>query len=54
MVGDLIVFKSPSFATVGVSKIQLKESLNNVLEDLNTNKKDFTDHLDKRRDLKRI
>ena len=52
--GDLIVFKSPSFATVGVSKIQLKESLNNVLEDLNANKKDFTDHLDKRRDLKRI
>ena len=52
--GDLIVFKSPSFATVGVSKIQLKESPNNVLEDLNANKKDFTDHLDKRRDLKRI
>ena len=52
--GDLIAFKSPSLTTVGVSKTQLKESLNNILEDLNANKKDFTDHLDKRRDLKRI
>ena len=52
--GDLIAFKSPSLTTVDVSKTQLKESLNNILEDLNANKKDFTDHLDKRRDLKRI
>ena len=52
--GDLIAFKSPSLTNVDVSKTQLKESLNNILEDLNANKKDFTDHLDKRRDLKRI
>ena len=52
--GDLIAFKSPSLTTVDVSKTQIKESLNNILEDLNANKKDFTDHLDKRRDLKRI
>ena len=32
--GDLIAFKSPSLTTVEVSKTQLKESLNNILEDL--------------------
>ena len=52
--GDLIDFKSPSLTTVGVSKAQLKESLNNILEDLNANKTDFADHLHKQRDLKRI
>ena len=52
--GDLIAFKSPSLTTVDVSKMQLKESLNNILEDLNANKKDFTDQQNKRRDLKRI
>ena len=52
--GDLIAFKSPSLTTVDVSKMQLKESLNNILDDLNANKKDFTDQQNKRRDLKRI
>ena len=52
--GDLIAFKSPSLTTVDVSKTQLKESLNNILEDLNANKKDFTDQKNKRRNLKRI
>ena len=52
--GDLIAFKSPSLTTVDVSKAQLKESLNNILEDLNTNKTDFANHLHKQRDLKRI
>ena len=51
--GDLIAFKSPSLATVDVSKTQLKELLNNILEDLNANKKDFTDQQNKRRDLKK-
>ena len=51
--GDLIAFKSPSLTTVDVSKTQLKESLNNIVEDLNANKKDFTDQQNKR-DLKRI
>ena len=50
----MIAFKSPSLTTVDVSKTQLKESLNNILEDLNANKKDFTDQQNKRRDLKRI
>ena len=50
----MIAFKSPSLTTVDVSKMQLKESLNNILEDLNANKKDFTDQQYKRRDLKRI
>ena len=50
----MVVFKSPSLATVDVSKMQLKELLNNILKDLNANRKDFTNHLDKRRDLKRI
>ena len=50
----MIAFKSPSLTTVDVSKTQLKESLNNIVEDLNANKKDFTDQQNKRRDLKRI
>ena len=52
--GDLIAFKSPSLTTVDVSKTQLKESLNNILEDLNANKKDFTDQQNKRRNFKKI
>ena len=51
---DLVAFKSPSLTTVDVSKMQLRELLNNILRDLNANRKDFTNHLDKRRDLKRI
>ena len=49
----MIAFKSPSLATVDVSKMQLKELLNNILEDLNANEKDFTDQQNKRRDLKK-
>ena len=47
--GDLIAFKSPSLTTVDVSKMKSKESLNNILEDLNANRKDFTNHLDKKK-----
>ena len=50
----MIAFKSPSLTTVDVSKTQLKESLNNIFEDLNANKKDFTDQQNKRRNFKRI
>ena len=50
----MIAFKPPSLTTIDGSKTQLKESLNNILEDLNANKKDFTDQQNKRRDLKRI
>ena len=50
----MVAFKSPSLTFVDVSKTQFKESLNNILEDLNSNKKDFTDQQNKRRDLKRI
>ena len=52
--GDLIAFKSPSLTTVDVSKLQLKESLYYILEDLNANKKHFTDHLHKQRGLKKF
>ena len=52
--GDLIAFKPSLLTTVDGSKTQLKESLNNILEDLNANKNDFTDQQNKRRDLKRI
>ena len=51
--GDLIAFKSPSLTTVDVSKMKLKESLNNILEDLNANRKDFTNHLDKKNRVKK-
>ena len=50
--GDLIAFKSSSLTTVDVSKMQLKKSLSNILEDLNANRKDFTDHLGKKKILK--
>ena len=52
--GNLIAFKSPSLTTVDVSKTQLKESLNNILEDLNANRKDFTNHRGKKRDLNKL
>ena len=52
--GDLIAFKSPSLATADVSKTQLKELLNSILEDSNANKKYFTNQQSKRKDLKRI
>ena len=52
--GDLIAFKSPSLTTVDISKTQLKESLNNILKDLNANKKGLTEQQSKRRYLKRI
>ena len=50
----MIAFKPSLLTTVDGSKTQLKESLNNILEDLNANKNDFTDQQNKRRDLKRI
>ena len=52
--GDLIAFKSPSLTTVEVSETQLKELINNILEDLNGNKKDFTHQQNKKRDFKKI
>ena len=39
--GDLIAYKSPSLAITNISKKQLKDALNNILEDLNANDRDF-------------
>ena len=50
----MIAFKSPSLTTVEVSETQLKELINNILEDLNGNKKDFTHQQKKKRDFKKI
>ena len=52
--GDLIAFKSPSLTTVEVIETQLMESINNISEDLNGNKKDFTHQQNKKRDFKKI
>ena len=35
---DLVAFKSPLLTNVDVSKMQLKEFLNNILKDLNANR----------------
>ena len=38
---DLIVHKSPMLTTVNFSRKNLKDTLNNILEDLNANIEDF-------------
>ena len=52
--GDLIAYKSPLLTTVNISKKQLKDALNKILEDLNANIKDFTTIHDEDQNLKRI
>ena len=51
--GDLIAYKSPLLTTVNISKKQLKDALNKILEDLNANIKDFTTIHDEDQNLKR-
>ena len=41
---DLILYKSPMLTTVNISRKNLKDDLNNILEDLNANIKDFQTH----------
>ena len=39
--GDLIAYKSPSLTITNISKKQLKDALNNILEDLKANDRDL-------------
>ena len=41
---DLIVYKSPMLTTVNINRKNLKDALNNTLEDLNANIEDFQTH----------
>ena len=41
---DLIVYKWPMLTTVNISRKNLKDALNNILEDLNANIEDFQTH----------
>ena len=41
---DLILYKSPMLTTVNISRKNLKDDLNNILENLNANIKDFQTH----------
>ena len=50
----LIVYKSPLLITVNISKKQLKDALNKILEDLNANITDFTTIHSEDQNLKRI
>ena len=52
--GDLIAYKSPLLTTVNISKKQLKDALNKILEDLNANITDFTTIHVEDQNLKRI
>ena len=41
---NLIVYKWPMLTTVNISRKNLKDALNNILEDLNANIEDFQTH----------
>ena len=45
---DLILYKSPKLTTVNISRKNLKDALNNTLEDLNANIEDFKHIADKK------
>ena len=42
---NLIVYKWPMLTTVNISRKNLKDALNNILEDLNANIEDFFKHI---------
>ena len=52
--GDLIAYKSPLLTTVNISKKQLKDTPNKILEDLNEKITDFTTTHGEDQNLKRI
>ena len=52
--GDLMPYKSLLLTTVNISKNQLKDALNKILEDLNANVTDFTTIHSEDQILKRI
>ena len=52
---DLIVFKSPTLTIVNLVRKDLKNSLENIAEDLGGNVEELkTDHLNRKRTTKRI
>ena len=52
---ELIVYKSPTLTTVNIAKKDIKNSLNNIVEDLNANIVDLNlTHLDRKRTIKKI
>ena len=51
---DLIVYKSPMLTTVNISRKNLKDALNNILEDLNANIEDFQTHSRQKTNRRRI
>ena len=54
-VDDLIVYKSPLLTTVNISRKNLEQILNNILEDLNANIRDLkTPDRQKKEGLKKL
>ena len=51
---DLIVYKWPMLTTVNISRKNLKDALNNILEDLNANIEDFQTHSRQKRNTRKI
>ena len=51
---NLIVYKLPMLTTVNISRKNLKDALNNILEDLNANIKDFQTHSGQKANRRRI
>ena len=51
---DLIVYKSPMLTTVNINRKNLKDALNNTLEDLNANIEDFQTHSWEKANRRRI
>ena len=51
---DLIVYKSLMLTTVNISRKNLKDTLNNILEDLNANIEDFQTHGGQKTNRRRI
>ena len=51
---DLIVYKSLMLTTVNISRKNLKDTLNNILEDLNANIEDFQTHSGQKTNRRRI
>ena len=51
---NLIVYKWPMLTTVNISRKNLKDALNNILEDLNANIEDFQTHSRQKRNTRKI
>ena len=51
---EIFIFKSATLTAVNISRRNLKDALNNILKDLNTNIEDFQTHIKRKTDRKRI